>query len=85
MRTANSTKPKTDFGIEVGVFCMQTGMNKKQVAGESSAWWERRTGEADAVKYSSLVETCTGRSAGHKLIPIVRAFMQDYAGGRAGA
>lgn len=58
--------PKTDFGIEVRVFTAQTGMSVKELA------------EAAGVKYSTLVETTTGRSAGHKLIPTVRNFMEEY-------
>lgn len=66
MKTANRTKPKTDFGIEVRVFTAQTGMTVKELA--------ERTG----VKYTTLVETTTGRCAGHQLIPVVREFMQNY-------
>ena len=32
MKTANRTKPKTDFGIEVRVFTAQTGMTVKELA-----------------------------------------------------
>lgn len=66
MRVPNRTKPKTDFGIEVRVFTAQTGMTVKELA------------ERAGVKYTTLVETTTGRCAGHKLIPTVRQFMQDY-------
>ncbi|WP_306568945.1 hypothetical protein [Faecalispora jeddahensis] len=66
MRTPKRTKPKTDFGIEVRVFTAQTGMTVKELA------------EAAGVKYTTLVETTTGRCAGHQLIPIVRSFMADY-------
>lgn len=66
MRTANRTKPKTDFGIEVRIFTAQTGMTVKELA------------ERAGVKYTTLVETTTGRCAGHQLIPIVRDFMQNY-------
>ena len=66
MRTANRTKPKTDFGIEVRVFTAQTGMSVKELA------------DAAGVKYTTLVETTTGRCAGHQLIPIVRQYMSDY-------
>ena len=34
--------------------------------------------ERAGVKYTTLVETTTGRCAGHQLIPTVRKFMQDY-------
>lgn len=34
--------------------------------------------ERSGVKYTTLVETTTGRCAGHQLIPAVRKFMQDY-------
>lgn len=66
MRTPKRTKPKTDFGIEVRVFTAQTGMTVKELA------------EAAGVKYTTLVETTTGRCAGHQLIPTVRSFMADY-------
>lgn len=66
MKTANRTKPKTDFGIEVRVFTAQTGMTVKELA--------KRAG----VKYTTLVETTTGRCAGHQLVPVVREFMQNY-------
>ncbi|MCI8442537.1 MAG: hypothetical protein HFG27_08405 [Provencibacterium sp.] len=61
-----SRKPKTDFGVEVKVFTAKTGMNLKQLAAESG------------VKYTTLVESTTGRCAGHKLIPVVRRFMESY-------
>lgn len=66
MRIANRTKPKTDFGIEVLVFTAQTGMTIKTLA------------ELAGVKYTTLVETTTGRCAGHQLIPVVREFMENY-------
>jgi len=66
MRSAYRTKPKTDFGIEVRVFTAQTGMTIKELA------------EAAGVKYTTLIESTTGRCAGHQLIPIVRDFMQNY-------
>ena len=66
MRTPNRTKPKTDFGIEVRIFTAQTGMTVKELA------------SAAGVKYTTLVETTTGRCAGHELIPTVRRYMQDY-------
>ena len=65
MRTTR-VKPKTDFGIEVRVFTAQTGMTVNELA------------ERSGVKYTTLVETTTGRCAGHQLIPTVRKFMQDY-------
>ncbi len=66
MRTVNRTKPKTDFGIEVRIFTGETGMNMKELA------------ENAGVKYTTLVETTTGRCAGRKLIPMVRQYMNDY-------
>ena len=66
MRIANRTKPKTDFGIVVRVFTAQTGMTIKTLA------------ELAGVKYTTLVETTTGRCAGHQLIPVVREFMENY-------
>ena len=56
MRVANRTKPKTDFGIEVRVFTATTGMNMKELAAKAG------------VKYTTLVETTTGRCAGIELI-----------------
>lgn len=66
MRLPNRTKPKTDFGIEVRVFTAQTGMTVRELA------------ERAGVKYTTLVETTTGRCAGHQLIPIVRRYMSEY-------
>lgn len=66
MNAPKRTKPKTDFGIEVRVFTAQTGMTVKELA------------EAAGVKYTTLVETTTGRCAGHQLIPTVRNFMSGY-------
>lgn len=66
MKAPKRTKPKTDFGIEVRVFTAQTGMTVKELA------------EKAGVKYTTLVETTTGRCAGHQLIPTVRSFMADY-------
>lgn len=65
-------KAKTDFGIEVRVFTAQTGLNMKEIA------------EQAGVKYTTLVETTTGRCAGHELIPIVRKFMATYEPPREG-
>ena len=48
------------------VFTAQTGMTVKELA------------ERAGVKYTTLVETTTGRCAGHQLIPVVREFMQNY-------
>lgn len=66
MRAPARTKPKTDFGIEVRVFTAQTGMTIKELACNSG------------VKYTTLLETTTGRCTGHKLIPAVRRYMSDY-------
>ena len=62
----NPRKPKTEFGIEVKLFTARTGMSVKELA------------EKAGVKYMTLVETTTGRCAGHELIPIVREFMNNY-------
>lgn len=59
-------KPKTDFGIEVRVFTGRTGMTMKELA------------ERAGVKYTTLMDTTRGRSAGHQLIPAVRMFMSNY-------
>ena len=66
-------KAKTEFGIEVRVFTAQTGMTVKALA------------EKAGVKYTTLVETTTGRCAGHQLIPTVRRFMATYPQTEAGA
>ena len=66
-------KAKTEFGIEVRVFTAQTGMTVKELA------------EKAGVKYTTLVETTTGRCAGHQLIPTVRRFMATYPPTEAGA
>lgn len=62
----NPRKPKTEFGIEVKLFTARTGMSVKELA------------ERAGVKYMTLVETTTGRCAGHDLIPVVREFMNNY-------
>lgn len=59
-------RAKTDFGIEISVFKAQTGLNLKEIA------------ERSGVKYSTLVETTTGRCAGTELKPKVRKFMATY-------
>ena len=66
-------KAKTEFGIEVRVFTAQTGMTVKELA------------EKAGVKYTTLVETTTGRCAGHQRIPTVRRFMATYPQTEAGA
>jgi len=66
MKTPSRVKPKTDFGIEVRIFTAQTGMTVKELAANAG------------VKYTTLVETTTGRCAGHQLIPIVRQYMNNY-------
>lgn len=66
MKVRNKRLPKTDFGIEVRIFAAQKGMTLKELA------------EASGVKYTTLLETTTGRCAGYDLIPTVREFMQNY-------
>ena len=66
MRTPNKVKPKTEFGVEVRVFTAQTGMTIKELA------------ENAGVKYTTLVETTTGRCVGRQLIPAVRQYMSNY-------
>lgn len=63
---------KTDFGIECRLFTAQTGMSLKELADQAG------------VKYTTLVETTTGRCAGHQLKPIVRKFMATYEPPREG-
>ena len=63
-------KPKTNFGVDVRVFTAQTGMTVKELA------------VAAGVKYATLVDTTTGRSAAHDLIPAVRQFMAEYGHGQ---
>jgi hypothetical protein len=67
MTIRGKRKPKTEFGLEVRVFTARTGMTVKEIA------------VASGVKYATLVDTTTGRSAGHELIPIVRNFMANHA------
>jgi hypothetical protein len=66
VRTPNTIKPKTEFGIEVRVFTAQTGLSMKEIA------------RLSGVKYTTLVETTSGRCTGKKLIPTVRKFMATY-------
>ena len=66
MKVRTKRLPKTDFGIEVRIFAAQKGMTLKELA------------EASGVKYTTLLETTTGRCAGYNLIPTVRKFMQNY-------
>lgn len=73
MSALKRAKPKTDFGVEVRVFTAQTGMTVKELAAQAG------------VKYSTLVETTTGRCAGHQLIPVVRKFMATYEPPREGS
>ena len=70
MKIPKRNKPKNAFGIEVRVFTAQTGMTVKELAA------------AAGVKYATLVDTTTGRSAGHELIPAVRQFMAQYDPGK---
>ena len=44
-----------------------------------------KAAEKAGVKYTTLVETTTGRCAGHQLIPTVRRFMATYPQTEAGA
>lgn len=66
MRTANTVKAKTDFGIEVRVFTAQYGITIKSLA------------EQAGVNYKTLIDATTGRCPGHELIPTVRDYMQSY-------
>jgi hypothetical protein len=59
-------KPKTPFGIEVTVFCAETGMKKDELAKQAG------------VNYATMLDVEVGRSAGHELVPKVHAFMFDY-------
>ena len=61
---AGPYKTKTEFGKEVALFCVENDMKQKELAAIAE------------VKYSTLLDVCTGRSAGHVLIPKVRATMQ---------
>ena len=69
---------ETAYGSEMWqkvteAFTAQTGMTVKELA------------EKAGVKYTTLVETTTGRCAGHQLIPTVRHFMATYPQTEAGA
>lgn len=66
MKVMKKRLPKTDFGIEVRIFAAQKGMTLKELA------------QASGVKYTTLLETTTGRCAGYDLIPVVREFMKNY-------
>ena len=57
-------KPKTPFGIELAQFAATHGKTIKEIA------------EASGVKYSTLVEVTTGRTAGHRVVPVVRDYMR---------
>lgn len=61
-------KERTKFGVELSVFAARTGLTLKEVA------------EKSGVKYTTLIETSTGRCAGHELIPKVEKFMQEWSG-----
>lgn len=59
-------KPKTEFGVEIKEFAARTGMTLRELA------------EMSGVKYTTLLDTSTGRSVGRELIPAVRKFMAEY-------
>jgi len=65
-------RPKTVFGLEVRTFTGKYGITIKQLAAEAG------------VQYSTLVDTTTGRCAGHDLIPIVRNFMNEHEDSKNG-
>lgn len=65
---AVTKRPKTEFGLEVREFTGREGITLKELAA------------AAGVKYTTMVDTMTGRCAGHQLIPIVRSFMFNYEG-----
>lgn len=62
----NRRKPKNNFGLELAEFRARTGMNNKEIA------------DAAGVNRNTMQDCTTGRSAGHELIPKVRAFMAAY-------
>ena len=90
-------KAKTEFGIEVRVFTAQTGIKAIEAFREPiNKMLQKSTrfepypsvfelAEKAGVKYTTLVETTTGRCAGHQLIPTVRRFMATYPQTEAGA
>jgi len=59
-------RPKTDFGVQVDLFRAKTGVNIKELA------------EMAGVKYTTLIDVTTGRTAGHDIIPKVEKAMEDY-------
>lgn len=65
-------KPKTEFGVEVKAFTARTGMTLRELA------------ERSGVKYTTLLDTTIGRSAGHQLIPKVLDFIRSYDKGGKG-
>lgn len=64
-------RPKTEFGIELKVFCAKHGITIQQVA------------EGAGVNYPTLLACTVDRSPGYELIPKVKEFMATYEG-RAG-
>lgn len=63
--------PKTEFGIELKVFCSKHGLTIESVAKNAG------------VNYATLLSCTTGRSPGYELIPKVKEYMATYEG-RAG-
>lgn len=59
-------RPKTDFGVQVDLFRAQTGINIKELA------------DMAGVKYTTLIDVTTGRTAGHEVVPRVEKAMEDY-------
>lgn len=60
------TRTKNQFGVELAIFCARRGLTIRDVA------------RACEVKYDTLLYAANGRTAGHELIPKVRAYMEAH-------
>ena len=59
-------KAKSEFGLEVSVFCARYGLSLKQLAAEAET------------RYDRLHRACEGRRAGHVTQAAVRPVMARY-------
>ena len=64
---AKHTPINNDFGLEVTVFCVKTGIQKKQIA------------IACRIPYQTLIHVIKGRRPGHEIVPKVQEYMRIYA------
>ena len=63
---AKRVRELTDFGKEVGMFLVDTGLHIKTIA------------KLCNISYNTLNDTRNGRCAGHEVKPKVREFMRKY-------